>query len=125
MDESEGDSLCGVSECVLAPNLISPVDLVCASHSVSDFEADGPQTPSVSRKRGASVALEREQYKRAKSKHGSGTSPAEACAQKGVSGTERHLLEEEQGRRGHRFHRLRWKTPRGTTTHLHSPRREN
>ena len=63
-------------------NLISPVDLVCASHSVSDFEVDGPQTPSVSRKRGASVALEREQHKRAKSKHGSGTSPAEACAQK-------------------------------------------
>ena len=44
------------------------VDKVCGLDrlSGSEFEVDGPQTLSVSRKRGTSVALEREQHKRAK-----------------------------------------------------------
>ena len=65
--------LCDVSVCFPAsvpsvPVLISHVDMVCELDllSVSDFEVDEPQTLSVSSIRGPSVALEREQHKRAK-----------------------------------------------------------
>ena len=46
-DESEGDCLCEMSDCLLAsvPNLISLVEVVCELDPllVSDFQCDGPQ----------------------------------------------------------------------------------
>ena len=71
-DESDGD--CGCDECVCVPAcvpsvpiLFSLVDMVCVLDrlSVSDFEVARPQILSAYRKRGNSVALEREQHKRA------------------------------------------------------------
>ena len=54
--------LCAVPSVLI---LIAFLDTVCELDvlSASDFEVGEPQTLSVSRKRGASVALEREQYR--------------------------------------------------------------
>ena len=53
--------------------------------SVSDIEVDESQTIKVSKMRGDSVALEREQPKRAKSKHGNNASPTDVGAQEDAS----------------------------------------
>ena len=60
--------------------LISRLDL-----SVSDFEFDESQTRTVSKMRGDSVALQREQPKRAKSKHRNNASPIDVGAQEDAS----------------------------------------
>ena len=66
------------------PFLISLVDMVSGlGLSVSDFEVDEWQTLTVSKMRGASVALERKQPKRAKSKHGNNASPIDVGAPRG------------------------------------------
>ena len=68
------------------PILISLVDMVCGLDlSVSDFEVDEWQTLTVSNMRGASVALEREQPKRAKNKHGNNASPIDVGAREDAS----------------------------------------
>ena len=77
----------GVSTSVpCVPILIFLVDMVCGLDlSVSDIEVDESQTPTVSKMRGASVALEREQPKRARSKRGNHASPIDVGAQEDAS----------------------------------------
>ena len=77
----------GVSTSVpCVPILISLVDMVCGLDlSVSDIEVDGSQTPTVSKMRGASFVLEREQPKRAKNKRGNNASPIDVGAQEDAS----------------------------------------
>ena len=63
-----GKVIVGVTRVFVFLLLFLFVLLLFAFLSVSDFEVDGPQTLSVSRMLGASVALECEQYKRAKAR---------------------------------------------------------
>ena len=68
-DDREGESVGQSSDCVLVSvtHLISPVDFVygLVSFSVSEFVFGVPQL-SVSGKRSTSIAMEREQHKKAK-----------------------------------------------------------
>ena len=97
------------------------VDFLCesVSSSVSEIESDVPQNLSVSGKRSISTALERDQHKKAKGKHGSAQkrTPCKAVLENVMSRAPwapEERIAAKQGKNGLDHHQLRRQEVEGT-----------